>query len=43
VTALAGDPRGNLGFYREVLGLRLVKRTVLTFRQEIGQGLGRWP
>jgi glyoxalase family protein len=28
VTALAGDPRGNLGFYREVLGLRLVKRTV---------------
>jgi glyoxalase family protein len=28
VTALAGDPRENHAFYTEVLGLRLVKRTV---------------
>jgi glyoxalase family protein len=28
VTALAGDPQGNLDFYRNVLGLRLVKLTV---------------
>ncbi|MBY0309105.1 MAG: VOC family protein, partial [Phycisphaerales bacterium] len=28
VTAIAGDPQGNLYFYRAVLGLRLVKRTV---------------
>jgi glyoxalase family protein len=28
VTAIAGDPRRNLAFYRDVLGLRLVKRTV---------------
>jgi glyoxalase family protein len=28
VTAIAGDPGENLGFYTEVLGLRLVKRTV---------------
>ncbi len=28
VTALASDPRGNVDFYTEVLGLRLVKRTV---------------
>lgn len=28
VTAIATDPRRNVAFYREVLGLRLVKRTV---------------
>jgi len=28
VTAVAGDPRENLAFYTDVLGLRLVKRTV---------------
>jgi glyoxalase family protein len=28
VTAIAGDPQRNLDFYREVLGLRLIKRTV---------------
>lgn len=28
VTAIGGDPRSNLRFYTEVLGLRLVKRTV---------------
>jgi len=28
VTAVAGDPVGNVQFYTEVLGLRLVKRTV---------------
>lgn len=28
VTAVAGDPRTNLAFYRNILGLRLVKRTV---------------
>ncbi|MEQ9097429.1 MAG: VOC family protein [Phycisphaerales bacterium] len=28
VTALAKDPRGNLDFYRRVLGLRFIKRTV---------------
>lgn len=28
LTAVAGDPRRNLAFYRDVLGLRLVKRTV---------------
>ncbi len=28
VTALAGDPQRNLDFYTQVLGLRLVKRTV---------------
>ena len=28
VTAVAGDPQQNLDFYTEVLGLRLVKRTV---------------
>jgi len=28
VTAVAGDPRENVRFYREELGLRLVKRTV---------------
>ena len=28
VTAIAADPRQNLAFYREVLGLRLVKRSV---------------
>jgi glyoxalase family protein len=28
VTALAGDPQGNVDFYVGVLGLRLVKRTV---------------
>jgi glyoxalase family protein len=28
ITALAGDPSVNLAFYRETLGLRLVKRTV---------------
>jgi glyoxalase family protein len=28
VTAIAGDPQGNIDFYTEVLGLRLVKLTV---------------
>ena len=28
VTALAGDPARNVAFYRDVLGLRMVKRTV---------------
>lgn len=28
ITAIAGDPARNLHFYRDVLGLRLVKRTV---------------
>ena len=28
VTAIAGDPRGNVDFYTRVLGLRLVKKTV---------------
>jgi glyoxalase family protein len=28
ITAIAGDPQGNLDFYSGVLGLRLVKRTV---------------
>lgn len=28
VTAIAGDPQRNLDFYTEVIGLRLVKRTV---------------
>lgn len=28
ITALAGNPQGNLDFYTEVLGQRLVKRTV---------------
>ena len=28
VTAIASDPQRNLDFYRSVLGLRLVKRTV---------------
>lgn len=28
VTAIAADPQRNVDFYREVLGLRLVKKTV---------------
>src|SRR3954464_8581878 len=28
VTAIASDPQRNLDFYTEVLGLRLVKRTI---------------
>ncbi|MFC0267846.1 VOC family protein [Kushneria aurantia] len=28
ITAICGDPRDNLRFYRDVLGLRLVKQTV---------------
>ena len=28
VTAIASDPQRNLDFYTQVLGLRLVKRTV---------------
>jgi len=45
VTAIASDPQRNLDFYTEVLGLRLVKRTVnfddpstyhLYFGDEIG-------
>ena len=28
ITAIAGDPQRNLDFYTEILGLRLVKRTV---------------
>lgn len=46
ITAIAGDPARNLAFYTEVLGLRLVKRTVnfddpasyhLYFGDEIGR------
>ncbi|MGL4637713.1 MAG: ring-cleaving dioxygenase [Beijerinckiaceae bacterium] len=28
ITAIAGDPRRNLAFYRDTLGLRLIKKTV---------------
>src|SRR3954471_14450548 len=28
VTAIAGDPQGNLDFYTDVLGLRFVKKTI---------------
>jgi glyoxalase family protein len=28
ITAIASDPQRNLDFYRQVIGLRLVKRTV---------------
>ena len=28
ITAMAGDPQANLAFYHDVLGQRLVKRTV---------------
>lgn len=28
ITAIAGDPVANVGFYRDLLGLRLIKRTV---------------
>ncbi|KPK82457.1 MAG: diguanylate cyclase [Gemmatimonas sp. SM23_52] len=46
VTALASDPRANLDFYSEVLGLRLVKRTVNfddhgTYHLYYGDELGR--
>lgn len=46
VTAIAGDPQGNLRFYGEVLGLRLVKRTVNfddpgTYHLYYGDALGR--
>ena len=46
VTAIASDPQRNLDFYTEVLGLRLVKRTVnfddpgtyhFYFGDEVGQ------
>ncbi len=30
VTAIAGDPRRNLRFYTQVLGLRFVKKTVIS-------------
>ena len=46
VTAIATDPRRNLEFYREALGLRLVKRTVNfddpgTYHLYFGDELGR--
>ncbi len=46
VTAIGGDPQGSVGFYREVLGLRLVKRTVNfddpgTYHLYYGDALGR--
>ncbi len=46
VTALASDPRANLAFYRDRLGLRLVKRTVNfddpgTYHLYYGDDLGR--
>lgn len=46
MTAIATDPQGNADFYRTLLGLRLVKRTVnfdapdtyhLCFDNESGQ------
>jgi glyoxalase family protein len=49
VTAIASDPQRNLDFYTEVLGLRLVKRTVnfddlgtyhLYFGDELGSPWG---
>ena len=45
VTAIAGDPQENLDFYIEVLGLRLVKRTVnfddpKTYHFYFGDGIG---
>jgi glyoxalase family protein len=46
VTAIATDPRRNLAFYTEVLGLRLVKKTVNfddpgTYHLYYGDDLGR--
>lgn len=46
VTAIGGDPQGNVRFYREVLGLRLVKRTVNfddpgTYHLYYGDALGQ--
>jgi glyoxalase family protein len=46
VTAIAGDPQRNVDFYRTVLGLRLVKRTVNfdapdTYHLYYGDGAGR--
>ena len=46
VTAIASDPRRNLDFYTEVLGLRLVKKTVNfddpgTYHLYFGDELGR--
>ncbi|MER3467626.1 MAG: hypothetical protein C4312_03370 [Thermoflexus sp.] len=46
VTAVAGDPSTNARFYRDVLGLRLVKRTVnfddpRTYHWYYGDGQGR--
>jgi len=45
ITAIAADPAANLAFYRDVLGLRLVKRTVNfddpgTYHLYYGDGLG---
>lgn len=45
VTAIAGDPQTNVGFYSGVLGLRLVKKTVnfddpSTFHLYYGDGVG---
>lgn len=46
VTAIAGDPQGNVDFYTGVLGLRLVKVTAnyddpQTYHLYYGDGLGR--
>lgn len=46
VTAIAGDPQANADFYTQVLGLRLVKRTVNfdapdTYHLYYGDGAGR--
>jgi len=45
VTAIAGDPQRNVGFYNGVLGLRLVKKTVnfddpSTYHLYYGDGVG---
>jgi glyoxalase family protein len=45
VTAIASDPQRNLDFYAEVLGLRLVKRTInfddpRTYHFYFGDGRG---
>jgi glyoxalase family protein len=45
ITAIAGDPQQNLDFYTEVLGLRLVKRTVNfddpgSYHLYFGDGIG---
>src|SRR5512142_3518062 len=45
VTAIASDPKRNIAFYTQVLGLRLVKRTVnfddpTTYHLYYGDGQG---